>query len=291
MGHAMRQLDLPDGVLFTFTDAAPPPAALTYSFPDADPAGHPDVIRTWLPDHRFHTRFAVFALEQRGRIVLIDAGLGPQPSPYFDGLTGRLQDELSRAGIDVSAVAHVLFTHFHLDHIGWAAHPDGTPFFPNATYHAPRAELAHWKLHGAEAALPHHVQAFERSLAPLIAAGLMAPDDPAQPILELDGMRVTYRAVPGHTPGHHAIEIAGRETVLIAGDAWHSPAQIAVPDWCHRADFDPAQARRSRIALSNWAHDHGAIVASGHFLEPICFGRIGSGRETRLEYRPIGAAA
>lgn len=286
----MRQLNLPDGVLFTFTDAAPPPAPLTYSFPDVEPAAHPNLVRTWFPDDQFCTRFAVFALEQRGRIVLIDAGLGLQPSPYFDGLTGRLQDELSRAGIDVSSVAHVLFTHFHVDHIGWAAHPNGTPVFPNATYHAPRAELAHWALHGARAALPHHVQAFERSLAPLIAAGLLAPEDPVRPVLELDGMSVGYRAAPGHTPGHHAVEIAGRETVLIAGDTWHNPAQIAVPDWCHRADRNPVQARQSRTALSAWANDHKAIVASGHFLETICFGRIGVGGETRLEYRPIGGA-
>jgi glyoxylase-like metal-dependent hydrolase (beta-lactamase superfamily II) len=242
-------------------------------------------------DDQFRTRFAVFALEQRGRIILIDAGLGPQPSPYFGGLRGYLRNEMSRAGIDVSAVAHVLFTHFHIDHIGWAAHPDGTPMFPNATYHAPRAELDHWRLHGARAALPHHVEAFERSLAPLIGAGLIAPEDPARSIAELNGISVAYRAVPGHTPGHHAVEIAGKEVVLIAGDAWHSPVQIAVPDWCHRADRDPGQARRARIALAEWACDRKAIVASGHFLETICFGRIGAGRGTRWEYQPIGEAA
>ncbi len=283
----MRQLDLSDGALFTFTDAAPPPATLAYSFPDADLAGHPMVVRTWLPDERFHTRFAVFALEQRGQIVLIDAGLGPGPSPYFDGLTGCLPDELSRAGIDVAAVSHVLFTHFHLDHVGWAADSKGFPAFPNAKYHVPRAELDHFRLHGASAALPHHVEAFERSLAPLIAAGLIQPQDPARPILELGNFRVAYRAIPGHTPGHNAVEIAGRETVLIAGDAWHSPAQIAVPEWCHRADRDPAQARQSRRALAQWAQDRDAIVASGHFLETVCFGRIGAGEGTGHKYRPI----
>jgi glyoxylase-like metal-dependent hydrolase (beta-lactamase superfamily II) len=105
--------------------------------------------------------------------------------------------------------------------------------------------------------------------------------------VEFDGMSVIYRAVPGHTPGHHAVEIAGRETVLIAGDAWHNPSQIAVPTLCHRADRDPAQARQSRAALANLAHDRDAIVACGHFLEPICFGRIGASRDGRWEYRPI----
>lgn len=286
----MRQLMLPDSILFTFTDAAPAPAALTYSFPDADPAAHPELVGTWLPDGQFQTRFAVFALEQRGRIVLIDAGLGPQPSPYFGGLTGRLLDELSLAEIDISDVAHVLFTHFHLDHIGWAAHPNGAPVFPNATYHAPGAELTHWRRCGARAALPHHVEAFERTLAPLIAGGLVAPEEPGRPVLQLEGMSVAYRAVPGHTPGHHAVEIVGRETVLIAGDTWHNPAQIAVPEWCHRADRDPGQARESRTALADWACDRRAIVACGHFVESVCFGRIDVGRETRWEYRPITGA-
>ena len=284
----MRQLNLPDGVLFTFTDTAPPPAAWTYSFPDADPADHPDLVRRWLPDGQFHTRFAVFALKQDDNIVLIDAGLGPQPSPYFNGLVGHLDDELRRAGIDFVDVAHVVFTHFHLDHVGWAVQADGTPMYPNALYHAPRAELAHWSMHGSNAALPHHVEAYERSLAPLIQMGRIMPEEPGQPIAVLNDMSIAYSAAPGHTAGHHAVAIMGQDKVLIGGDAWHSPIQIAVPEWCHRADRDPAQAQLSRRALAEWAYQENAIVAAGHFPEDICFGRIRAGRDTSLEFHPIG---
>ena len=287
----MRQLNLPDGVLFTFTDAAPPPASWSYSFPEVMAGERPDLAKAWFPDGRFHTRFAVFALEQRGRIVLIDAGLGPQPSPYFDGLAGRLDGELRSAGIEPSAVAHVIFTHFHLDHVGWASREDGTPFFENATYHAPRIELSHWRNAGAQAALPHHVQAFERSLAPLISAGRIVAGAAGRPLVELEGMTLAYRAAPGPTPGHHAVEIVGRQNVLIAGDAWHSPAQISAPNWCHRADRDRAQALVSRIALAEWSRDNGAVAAAGHFPENVSFGRIRRAGESRLTFDPIESLA
>jgi glyoxylase-like metal-dependent hydrolase (beta-lactamase superfamily II) len=287
----MRQLNLPDSVLFTFTDAAPPPAAWTYSFPDADPAEHPDVARAWLPDGQFHTRFAVFALERNGEVVLFDTGLGPTPNPYFNGLAGHLDDELRHAGISLSSIAHVVFTHFHLDHVGWAGRADGTPMFPNAVYHAPRAELAHWRRYGREAALPHHVEAFERSLQPLIAAGRVVPQDASQPFIDLNGITIAYRAAAGHTRGHHAVEIIGREKVLIGGDAWHSPAQISAPDWGHRADRDPVQARVSRLALAEWAYRENAIVAAGHFREDISFGRIRAGNKGIMEFRPIDTPA
>jgi glyoxylase-like metal-dependent hydrolase (beta-lactamase superfamily II) len=102
-------------------------------------------------------------------------------------------------------------------------------------------------------------------------------------------MSISYRAAPGHTPGHSAVEIAGERTVLIAGDAWHSPAQIAEPAWCHRADRDQAQARASRVALAEWALDNDVIVAAGHFPEHVCFGSIRAGRESGLIFDPVGA--
>ena len=66
----------------------------------------------------------------------------------------------------------------------------------------------------------------------------------------------------------------GVRRLAIAGDAWHSPAQIERPDWGHRADGDPQAAAASRTALARWAHESGAIVAAGHFPEPQGFGTI-----------------
>lgn len=271
----MRRLELANGVLFSLTDAEPPPAAWSYSFPEASLADHAPVVAKWLPDKLFHTRFTSFAFQRHGRIIVVDAGIGAGSSDYFDGLSGRLPDEMAEAGLDIAAVEHVIFTHFHLDHVGWATSRDGKAFFPNARYHAPKAELAHWLEKGDTSALPHHVKAFNAHIAPLLESRRLDAEDAGAVIASIDAMEVTYRAVPGHTAGHCAVVIAGGgETIVIAGDTWHSPAQIAVPEWCHRADRDPDLARRSREALADWACAHRALVAAGHFGEEICFGRV-----------------
>jgi glyoxylase-like metal-dependent hydrolase (beta-lactamase superfamily II) len=288
----MRRLDLSDGgVLFGLTDAVPAPAAWDYSFPAARLGEHPQVVNTWLPDGKFRTRFTVFAFEQAGKIIIVDAGLGVGPSAYFNGMSGRLPDEMVVAGLDIAAVAHIFFTHFHLDHVGWATNRNGHAFFPNARYHAPQAELAHWRNCGAQAALPHHVGAYERHIAPLIASNRLEAENPGEIIARIGAREISYRSVPGHTAGHCAVVIAGGdETLLIAGDTWHSPAQIAVPDWCHRADRDPIEARRSRMALGEWARDCQAIVAAGHFPEEIAFGRVEGADAEHLAFVPIAAA-
>jgi glyoxylase-like metal-dependent hydrolase (beta-lactamase superfamily II) len=82
----------------------------------------------------------------------------------------------------------------------------------------------------------------------------------------------------------------GGETILIAGDAWHSPAQVAVPAWCHRADREPAEARRSRESLAAWACGAGALVAAGHFPEDNAFGRIVRDGSGGFAFAPVEAA-
>ena len=287
----MRRLELAKGVLVTLTDAVPPPALLSYSFPDARPADHPETVARWLPDGSFRTRFAVFAFVRAGRIMLVDAGLGAEPSPYFQGLGGRLAEEMEAARLDPAAVDLVVFTHFHLDHVGWATRPDSEPFFANACHVAPAAELAHWRQQGDRAALPHHVEAYGHRIAPLLRAARLHGAEGGTPLAALGWPDVSYRAVPGHTVGHHAVVIdGGSETILIAGDAWHSPAQIEVPAWCHRADREPAEAQRSRESLAAWACDVGALVAAGHFPEDHTFGRIVRDRVGGFAFAPVEAA-
>ena len=72
-------------------------------------------------------------------------GFGAGPSPYFDVAVEPAFRSIAAEGVDIAAVEHVLFSPFHLDHVGWATNPDGHAFFPNARYHAPEAELAYWR--------------------------------------------------------------------------------------------------------------------------------------------------
>lgn len=282
----MRKIQFGDATLVTLTDARPPPADFRYAFAAHTADFDAPARQIWAPDGLFHTRFAVHALVQDGAVTLIDAGIGPEPSAYFNGLSGQLDTELAQAGLDAAMVTRVVFTHFHLDHVGWASR-EGRPCFPKARYVAPEAELAHWQRLGGEAALPHHVAAFARSIAPLLAQGLV---DPVRPDHPLPGpLALTYRSLPGHTAGHCAVIAAdGARRLAIAGDSWHSPAQIERPDWGHRADADPQAASASRRAFARWAHDTGAVVAAGHFPEHQAFGRVAAGDDGGLVWEPLG---
>ena len=238
------------------TDWTPEPAACAYSFPKAALEAHPAVAARWFADGQFRTRFGPFLIGHR---ILVDCGVGPGDNAYFPTAQGKLPAQLAAAGSSLEAVTDVVLTHLHVDHVGWA------PFLPNARFHVAETEWAHWR-QGASAGLPHHTAAVAARIAPLAAAGRLRAVTPDGPLLP--GLR--FLPAPGHTPGHQAVLL--REDLLIAGDAWHNPAQIAVPAWCHRADMDPAAAIRSRIRLAEEAVMQDWLVAAGHFTAP--FGRI-----------------
>lgn len=273
-----RQVEIGCWTVFVLTDCAPNPAPCSYAFPDADLSTHPDAASRWLSENLFRTRFGVCLLRGPAGDMLVDCGVGPGPTAYFPGLTGRLIDSLAAAGSAPERVADVVFTHLHVDHVGWSG------AFPQARFHVAEAEWTHWSVAGVQAGLPHHVAAFERCIAPLAASGrlhVFGDDAGGLP----DGVRPL--PAPGHTPGHHAVLVQGR--LLIAGDLWHNPAQIEVPRWCHRADQDKPRAIASRTAFAAQAEREGWLVAAGHFTEDVSLGRIEAGRFVPLS--PSGASS
>ncbi len=258
----MRSVEVAGIRVVALTDCAPAPAACGYSFPEADLAAHPEVAARWFSGGEFRTRFGPFLLRGGNGDVLVDCGMGPEVG-YFPGLLGDLPGELARAGSSLDRVTEVVFTHLHVDHVGWA------PYLPNALFHVAAAEWAHWA--GPGAGLAHHVEAVGRCIAPLATAGRLVMAEREV----LPGVRLI--AAPGHTPGHQAVLVG--EGLLIAGDTWHNPAQIAVPQWCHRADMDKAAAVVTRGRIAALARENGWLVAAGHFTAENVFGRIGAGFE------------
>src|SRR3954454_17133891 len=91
-----------------------------------------------------------FLIRGGERTVLIDAGLG---AGEMMGITaGALLDNLAALGVAPDDVTDLVFTHLHIDHIGWATE-DERVVFPNATYRCAPAEWDHFMVHhrGAEA--------------------------------------------------------------------------------------------------------------------------------------------
>ncbi len=274
-GGEIRTLDLGGATVSALTDCAPAAVEWSSAFPEADAASRPDLRARWFPDGRFHTRFGVFLVRIGKRSLLVDCGLGPGPVDYFPGLTGELPQALARHGCVPGDIDAVIFTHLHIDHVGWACDAAGRPSFPNARYVVAEAEWLHWSGQGDRAGGAHHVAALRRCVAPLAQAGRLEPCRAGEDILP----GVSLMAAAGHTPGHHGVLIAtGTRPLLIAGDLWHSPAQVGAPLWCHRADMDKAGAIATRRRIAGWATASGAVIAAGHFPLPWTFGEISADR-------------
>lgn len=269
-----RLLELGGTRVWALTDCAPAPLPWTQAFSNADPMTRPELRARWFADDMFRTRFGLFLLRHAGRTVLVDAGMGPGPVAYFPGLAGTLPERLARIGVSPGEIDTVVFTHLHVDHVGWACADDGQPTFPAARYIVAESEWRHWSEQGENAGRAHHVEAIRRHVRPLADSGRLsavASDTEIVPGAWL-------RAARGHSPGHHVLEVdcAGRK-LLLAGDLWHSAAQIGEPAWCHRADMDPAAAIATRRRIAAWAAAEGAVIGAGHMPIDIAFGEIAGG--------------
>jgi glyoxylase-like metal-dependent hydrolase (beta-lactamase superfamily II) len=254
-------------------DAAPAPVAAEISFPGSDVAGWQAVALSGLNAvFEFAPNLGCFLVRHRGRTVLCDAGIGPAPNIYLGGLRGDLLQRLATLGVVPEQIDLVVFTHLHMDHIGWASQPAAgegrSATFPNADYVVGQAELDFWGSSDGSVGA-HHRDAYGQIFHPLVAAGRVTGVAPDTEIIP--GVRLLE--MPGHTPGHCAIRFGDAHPLVIAGDVFHCPGQVERPDWCHRADMDAA-ARRTRRNFLDRAAAERWLIGAGHFRDGLSFGRI-----------------
>jgi glyoxylase-like metal-dependent hydrolase (beta-lactamase superfamily II) len=272
---ANRTIRHGDIEITALVDAVPAPVDPAWSYPAVPAAAWAATADGSLDaGGRFRPNLACFLVRAGGRKILVDAGMGPGPNAYLAGLRGNLPSRLAEAGAAFGQIDAVVFTHLHMDHVGWAATAgeDGAarPTMPGARHYVAAAELDYWAGDPADAGA-HHRLAFDAAVRPLMRDGLLARVDGADEME--DG--VWFLSTPGHTPGHSSVVVrCGDAAAVIAGDVFHCPAQIAYPDRCHRADRDAGAAERSRRGFIERAASDGWLVAAGHFRDDVVFGRI-----------------
>lgn len=279
--------------VLSITDTlAPFPEGLSAArvFPSVAPADWPLISERYASSFyspmRLLGRVGCYLLRWPGHTMLVDSGLGAASGPDAPGeLHGRLIGQLARAGIAPEHVDLVFLTHLHPDHVGWnMQHSAGAarPTFPNARYLAPRAE---WhvceQLLSAQPDAAAYVQA---QLLPLREQGQLELLD--QGLALAEGLRAIE--TPGHSPGHMSIEVfAGSEYLLIAGDAFHHPLQLAQPDAHFGRDGDAQLANRTRAQLLARFPSEQIYLGACHFPLPG-LGRV-SGQGAARIWRPLGA--
>lgn len=180
------------------------------------------------------------------RVVLVDLGLG-QFEMGGRRLGGKLLESLAAHGLSAADVTDVMFSHLHLDHVGWASE-GGKPVFANATYRCDQRDWAYWIDGPVEAirGVPIEFAAMQKeALAPILGRLETWSAD----VAILPGISVMH--APGHTPGSSITVVAsGTDRAMLLGDAVHCPVELLEDEWQGLGDVDPDLARRTRVAVA-----------------------------------------
>lgn len=244
------------------------------------PAASPDNWATsppWFDESGWVLPMGGYLLRTDGRVILIDAGLGPHfPSDAIDQVcvvhTGQLITSLQLLNVQPHQVTDVVLTHLHPDHVGWIA-PHGTAIFAGARHHCHRADLT-WLIERGGADPANAVVA--ETLRTV--SGLLVPADGDRTDI---AESVTLRLFAGHTPGNCIVDIDTADgPVLLLGDTAHHPVQLVEDGWRDRLDEDHAEAARARNRVAEEMERTGAIGVGAHFP---------GGRGGRITRNAIGA--
>lgn len=256
-----------------------------YIFPDADDAGVA-AERDWMaPDFldaetgRLRQGNACFVVRRPGLVLLVDTCVGndkPRPSSKtWNRMQTDWLEKLASLGVRPEDVTHVFNTHLHVDHCGWNTRLDGdrwVPTFPNARYLLPAVEFEYWAdpAHDRVTGVGANDGCYQDSVLPVHEAGLARLVRHGDRIE--DDMR--FDSTAGHAPGQLSLTIdLGAERLIFTGDLFHSPLQIARPEWSSKFDVDRKAAAETRRRFIAANADKDAIIFSAHVCTPNA-GRI-----------------
>ena len=116
--------------------------------------------------------------------MLVDAGMGPGTILGIE--CGAMLENLGALGLTPSDITDVVFTHLHIDHVGWAVHEE-QPVFTNATLRCSQADWDHFMVEHPDEVTAHLEPVRDRFET-------WAGSVPILPGLDV-------MAAPGHTPG------------------------------------------------------------------------------------------
>jgi glyoxylase-like metal-dependent hydrolase (beta-lactamase superfamily II) len=201
-----------------------------------------------------------------GRVALIETGSGD----YLLPTAGKLQQNLTAAGVDPTDIDTVILTHMHPDHSAGLTDPKtGRKFFPNAGLVVHENEPKHWRDDGAmsranERAKQLYFQCAREQIAPY--HNVTRTFSRAEEVFP----GVTSVPLHGHTPGHSGYMVSsGKDSLLIWGDIIHVPEiQVPHPDVTIEFDTDPHQAAATRKRTFDMVATDRQLIAGMHVHFP-----------------------
>jgi glyoxylase-like metal-dependent hydrolase (beta-lactamase superfamily II) len=237
----------------------PMPLALLY--PDLEASTWRSLGAAIEEDGSLRVPFGGFlAADDQGHRVVFDLGGGPArqllevlPNAELPEMRELLPGRLEKAGVPTGAVTDVVFSHLHLDHVGWAV-TDGRPTFPHARHHIHALDWQHFVVGSADESVRDRVE-------PLAEAVHLWEGQESSPY---EWLRIIH--APGHTPGTSIalIQSAGHRLALI-GDLFHHPVAVQHPHWRCGFDWDDAAAASTRHKWIDTLRQTGTPLAGPHF--------------------------
>ncbi len=196
--------------------------------------------------------------------VLVDTGCGDRFNDrnrdiFAVDAAVSLEASLAAAGVALTDITHVLFTHLHFDHSAGALRDvagELVPTFPNAIHIVQQGEFDD-ALAGRSIMRSSYVAADLDVLAGAVRWIWTDGDGPILP-----GVRV--QRTKGHTEHHQSVFFEGEtETLVFPGDLMPTRAHLR-PYWIMAYDMFPYDTFTRKQELAQQVQDSGWIVAWDH---------------------------
>jgi glyoxylase-like metal-dependent hydrolase (beta-lactamase superfamily II) len=240
---------LPDGVM-------PMPPDLLY--PDLPASTLRNLLGTVELDGLLQVPFGGFlATDEHGHRVVFDLGGGPEPRLLPGGDLPEVREllpvALEKLGCPPDSITDVVFSHLHVDHVGWAS-TGGQPTFPRARHHIHAQDWTHFVVETAD-------EAVRAKVFPLRDSTELWEGDCA---FLFDWLRLVH--APGHTPGSSVALIESRgQALALIGDLFHHPAALDHPNWRCGFDGDPQAATSTRAEWVQKLRETRTPLVGPHF--------------------------
>ncbi len=201
---------------------------------------------------------------EAARRVIIETGHGPKLSPkeqkiYAADSQHWLLPSLQALGVDPLTVTDVIVSHLHFDHAGgltYEAEGRLLPTFPNARVHVQRQEYEDARAGFGITNISYPRQ----NLDPIDQAAAWNLLDGEVEIVP--GIRALL--APGHTRGHQAVLVAGRQRSLVFGGDTIPTAGHLGAAYNMSYDLSPLENRASKYKLLQMLAQRGGVLLFDH---------------------------
>jgi glyoxylase-like metal-dependent hydrolase (beta-lactamase superfamily II) len=207
--------------------------------------------KAFMPRDKITLVFNPIVVNTGSRLIAIDTGYGPAAGAQPNSTSGKYQDNLAAAGIDVKSIDTVIISHYHQDHVDGLLAADGTPAFPNAEILVPVAEHKFWMDDGEMGRAPKgRMEGLFKNNRRVFSGEILKRVKQYEWGKEI-APGITSVETPGHSAGHTSFVVASESArMFVFSDVTNRPELfVRNPRWQAFFDQIPDQAEKSRVRV------------------------------------------